>query len=397
MIDGVPALTLRVIGANVDLSSRALRLTYEDRDDAVDKVTVQLANHDLWLLDQPALLGGALWQVAWGTAGAMARPRAVQVRTVRGLEVVVIEGHAHHATMDQTARSRVYEGLTRSQIMAQVAARHGYEGSLARITATTERLPAVHQVAETDARFLRRMAQAEGFTLCLDEERLVIAPPSALGEVVRTFTWRPGRAQGDVLALSVESDLRLAVGHVEVRGRDPREKRTVVATATRTADEARTFAQVFDQVDAETGRTTTRQRSAPAALVQPAAISSVGSAQRQAAARLRRLDGDAIRVTLRVVGDVSLRARQVVALAGAGARVSGRYVVRSARHELSSEGYTTELALRRLVGGEAAAHTSVSPGVAATGASAGASAVARPPSPFDRVDAETGRTRQELR
>lgn len=396
MTVAIPALVLRVVGANVDLSVRALRLTYEDRDDAVDKVTIQLANPDLWLLDQPALLGGALWQVTWGAPGAMARPRAVQVRAVRGLEVVVVEGHAHHTTMDQTARSAVYEGLTRSQILAQVAARHGYEGGLARIAATTAPLPVVHQVAETDARFLRRMAQAEGFAVSLDDERLVIGPPSALGDVVRTFVWRPGDAQGDVLALTVESDLRLAVGHVEVRGRDPREKRTVVATARRTADEARTFAQVFEHIDAESGRAVTRQRGAPAALVVPAAISTVAAAEQQAAARLRRLDGDAIRVTLRVVGDVTLRARQVVTLAGAGTRVAGRYLVRGVKHEVSSEGYTSELALRRLVGGAAAAH-GAAPAVAADRSGPAGAAAARPPSAFDRVDAETGRTQQERR
>lgn len=393
----VPSLGLR---SPIDLSNRVLRFTYEDRDDAVDKVTVQLANPDLVLLDRHDVLGGAVWQVSWGLGGEMTRPRAMSVRTVRGVEVLTVEGHARHIALDQVARSRTFHGQTRSQVMQQVAAEHGYQGLFAQIADTEERFETIHQVAETDARFLRRLARLEDFLFSLDDERLVIGPASSLLEPARVFHWRPGRSDGDVKALNVESNLALIVGKVELRGRDPKEKKTVTATATRTPDEQRGLDGFFDRISGETGRTRVEERTAPpgtATLTQPTTVTSPAGAQRKASARLRRLDADAVKVTMQVLGDATLRTRQVVELRGASRRLSGRYLVRAVKHQISAEGYVVELTARRFVGGEGA--TVPPPGTPPPASSTDAQTppAARPPTPIDLIDPETGRTEETTR
>ncbi len=390
-----PTLGLR---APIDLSNRVLRFTYEDHDDAADKVTVQLANPDLILLDRHDVLGGVTWHVSWGLDGAMSRPRAMTVRSVRGVEVLTVEGHAHHIAMDRVVRSRTFVGMTRSQIMRQVAGEHGFAGPFAQIADTEERFETIHQVAETDARFLRRLARLEDFTFSLDEDRLVIAAASSLAEPTRVFTWRPGTSEGEVKSLNVESNLALVVGHVELRGRDPKEKKTVVATATRTADERRGFDRWFDRVSGETGRTRVEDRTPPASaavVTQPTTVTSQAGVQRKATARLRRLDADAVRVTMQVVGDPTLRPRQVIELRGAGQRLSGRYLVRAAKHQVGTE-YVTDLTARRLVGGEGAAlrPAAGTPPTAASGAAPPAAPAARPLTPTDLIDPETGHTSQ---
>ncbi|MBE7449160.1 MAG: phage late control D family protein [Kofleriaceae bacterium] len=393
MTTAVPALGLR---SPIDLSNRVLRFTYEDRDDAVDKVTVQLANPDLVLLDRHDVLGGAVWQVSWGIGGAMMRARAMAVRSVRGVEVLTVEGHARHISMDHVVRSRTFHGQTRSQVMSRVAAEHGFQGPFAQIADTDERFETIHQVAETDARFLRRLARLEDFLFSLDDERLVIGPATSLLEPARVFHWRPGRSDGDVKALNVESNLALVVSKVVLRGRDPKEKKTITATATRTPDEQRGLDGFFDRISGETGRTRVEERAAPpgtTALTQPTTVTSPAGAQRKAEARLRRLDADAVKVTLQVVGDATLRTKQVVELRGASRRLSGRYVVRAVKHQISAEGYTVELTARRLVGGEGASVQPVGAPPPATSATAQTPPAARPPTPVDLIDPETGRTR----
>lgn len=392
-----PALGLR---SPIDLSNRVLRFTYEDRDDAVDKVTVQLANPDLVLLDRHDVLGGAVWQVSWGLGGAMTRSRAMTVRTVRGVEVLTIEGHARHIAMDQVVRSRTFHGLTRSQVMQQVAAEHGFQGPFAQIVETEEPFETIHQVAETDARFLRRLAWLENFTFSLDEDRLVIGPASSLSEPVRVFHWRPGRSDGDVKALNVESNLALVVGEVVMRGRDPREKKTVTATATRTPDEQRGFERWFDRVSGETGRTRVEERTAPAGtatLTQPTTVTSPAGIQRKANAQLRRLDADAVKVTLQVLGDATLRTRQIVELRGASRRLTGRYLVRAAKHQISAEGYVVDLTARRIVGGEGATVQPAGATPPANSTAAQTPPAARPSTPVDLIDPETGRTQETTR
>ena len=385
------------LAAPIDLTRRVLRFTYEDRDDAVDKVTVQLANPDLLLLDRRDVLGGAVWQVSWGLGGAMTRPRHMTVRTVRGVEVLTVEGHARHIAMDQIARSRAFRGMTRAEVMRQVAAEHGFQGPFAQIADTDEALESILQVAETDARFLRRLAQLENFTFSLDEERLVIGPAASLSEPVRVFQWRPGTSDGDVVSLNVESNLALVVGQVVLRGRDPREKKTVTATATRTPDEAAGMRQWFDSVDGETGHTRVEERGAIAATVlQPTTVTSARAVDRKATARLRELDADAVKLTMQVLGDPTLRPRQVIELRGASQRLSGRYLVRTARHQISGDGYATELAVRRLVGGEGASVQSGGARAAARATATGSSSASsptRPSAPSDLIDPESGHTR----
>lgn len=388
-----PQLGLRT---PIDLTNRILRFTYEDRDDAVDKVTVQLANPDLILLDRHDVLGGATWRVSWGTDQALTRPRQMTVHSVRGVEVLTVEGHARHIAMDRVARSRTFHGLTRAQVMRQVAGEHGFHGAFAQIADTEEPFETIHQVAETDARFLRRLAQLEDFTFSLDEDRLVIGPATSLAAPVRVFHWRPGTNEGDVISLNVESNLALVVGQVVLKGRDPREKKTVTAIATRTADEQTGMRRWFDMVDPESGRTRVDER-VTTTLTQPTTVTSQRGVERKAGARLRRLDADAVKLTLQVLGDATLRPRQVIELRGASQRLSGRYLVRTARHQLSSEGYVTDLSVRRLVGGEGATLPSTHRPPPARSAAAPPGGPARPPTPFDHVDPETGRTRDQQR
>jgi phage protein D len=309
---------------------------------------------------------------------------------VRGVEVLTVEGVARHVGMHQAGRSRVFRGMTRAQVMRAVAAEHGYQGRFAQIADTDEVFETLHQVAETDGHFLRRLATAEDFTFTLDGDRLVIGPASTLVEPVRVLAWRPGASVGDVLSLNVESNLALAVAQVELRGRDPREKKTVVATAQRTPEEKNTFERWFDRIDAETGRTRVEHQAA-VTVARPTTVASPRSVERKAYAHLRALDADAVKLTARIVGDPTLRTRQVVELTGASRRLSGRYLVRTVRHQLATDGYTCDLTLRRLVGAQGAAMRT-GPARPPSGAtSATVTGASRAPVPIDLVDPETGR------
>ncbi len=58
-----------------------------------------------------------------------------------------------------------------------------------------------------------------------------------------------------------------------------------------------------------------------------------------------------MKLTLQVVGDPTLRAKEVVEVRGISTLLSGKYYVTSAKHSLSSSGYTVELKLTRDGGG----------------------------------------------
>lgn len=127
--------------------------------------------------------------------------------------------------MNQQAKTRRWEGKTRSDVVREVAKEAGYEGAFVDIEDTPDTLDVINQAAETDARFLARLAEKEGFQFFIDgtglhwHQRRQDTPPA------HVFTWYSDPELGEVIAVNVESDLVKRTGSVTVKGRDPKEKR----------------------------------------------------------------------------------------------------------------------------------------------------------------------------
>jgi phage protein D len=161
----------------------------------------------------------------------MAVPRRVVVKKLKGFTTLDIEGQALSALMNREARTRNWENVSRSEVARQIAEEHGYEGQFIDVEDTEEVLDVVNQTAETDARFLRRLAAREEFEFYVDDggfhfhERRQEAAPT------HVFTWFSDPGRGDVLSVNVESDLVKRAGRVTVRGRDPMSRSTIESSS----------------------------------------------------------------------------------------------------------------------------------------------------------------------
>ena len=125
------------------------------------------------------------------------------------------------ALMNRESKTRNWESVTRAEVARELAEEHGYEGQFIDVDDTEETLDVISQTAETDARFLRRLAAREEFEFYVDDggfhfhERRQDAAPT------HVFTWYADPGRGDLLSVNVESDLVRRAGRVTVRGRDP--------------------------------------------------------------------------------------------------------------------------------------------------------------------------------
>jgi len=81
--------------------------------------------------------------------------------------------------------------------------------------ATAEVLDSVNQTAETDARFLRRLAAREEFDFFVDDGGLHWRSPDQSRPPSHVLTWYSDPGRGDVLSVSVESDLARRVESFE--------------------------------------------------------------------------------------------------------------------------------------------------------------------------------------
>ena len=333
-------------GEPLDLSGRLVGFTYEDAERKTDKVSLQLDNFDLALFDREELAGGSVLEVSWGYPGLMAPPRRVVLKKLRGFTTLTVEGQSLAALLNREVRTRRWENVTRADVAREVAKEHGYEGAFADIDDTGERFDVINQAAETDARFLRRLAAREEFEFYVDDggfhfhERRQGTPPT------HVLTWFADPGRGDVLSVNVESDLGKRAGKVTVRGRDPLTKTTIEASATAMSVDRSTLGDVIEVVDPETGSTSVEVRNATAS-VHPTSVSTPARVERESAARFRRAERSTVKLSLQVVGDPTLRAKTVVEVRGISSALSGKYYVTEVRHVISSAGYTCDLKLTR--------------------------------------------------
>ncbi|MFH1864306.1 MAG: contractile injection system protein, VgrG/Pvc8 family, partial [Candidatus Eisenbacteria bacterium] len=250
------------------------------------------------------------------------------------------------ALMNRETKTRSWESVTRSEVAANIAEEHGYEGQFLDIDDTAETLDVVNQSAETDARFLRRLAAREEFEFYVDdggfhfhERRQDVAP-------THVFTWYADPGRGDVLGVNVESDLVRRAGRVSVRGRDPLQRSTVEASATASTAERSTISEVVEVVDPETGSTTLETRNATAT-VHPTSVTTEARAQRESQARFRRAERATVKLSLQVVGDPTLHAKSLIEVRGISGLLSGKYYAQEVKHVISSSGYICDVKLTR--------------------------------------------------
>jgi hypothetical protein len=333
-------------GEPLDLGQRIIGFTFEDAERKADKLSLQLDNFDLSLFDREDLMGGATLEVSWGYPGNMSVPRRVVVKKLKGFGTLAVEGQATSVLMNREAKTRNWEDVTRAEVARQIAEEHGYEGELVDVEDSEEVFDVINQSAETDARFLRRLAAREEFEFYVDaggfhfHERRQSAAPT------HVFTWYADPGRGDVISVNVESDLVKRAGRVTVRGRDPMQRATVESsTSNETADRS-TLAEVVEVVDPETGSTSLETRNATAS-VHPTSASNEGRARRESAARYRRAERSTVKLSMQVVGDPTLHAKSIVEVRGISGLLSGKYYVTDVKHIISSSGYVCDLKLTR--------------------------------------------------
>ncbi len=99
---------------------------------------------------------------------------------------------------------------------------------------------------------------------------------------VRVYRYYTDPGQGDVLDIRIDSDVLAKPGRVDVRGRDPKQRKTINAAGSDAETKRDTLGDLIEVVDPETGRTVLERRNATASVHASAAA---GAGPRQARGR----------------------------------------------------------------------------------------------------------------
>lgn len=326
----------------VDLGDRLIGFTFEDSDNKTDKASIQIDNWDLLFFDSQLIVKGAKLEVSWGYPDRMSPVRELVVRKVKGFTTLQIEAHAKSVLMNREQKCRVFENVTRADVARQIAEENGFTGSFVEVEDTEEVFECINQAAETDARLLTRLGRREGFRFYVDQtgfhwhSRRFDQPPT------RAYRYYTDPDQGDILSVSLDNDVFSKPGRSRVRGRDPRRRTTIDASGSDADTSRDSLGDVIEVVDPETGTTSLDRRNATSS-VRSSAASTEARARREANARFRTSSRQTVKLKLRVVGDPEQLAKTIIDVQGISSFLSGKYYVKSAKHIISSSGYTLDL------------------------------------------------------
>lgn len=195
------------------------------------------------------------------------------------------------------------------------------------------------QAAQTDAQFLKRLADQEGFEFYVDFDGFHFHKRRFKQRPVRVLQYFLPPDVGDIVDFDVENDVTAKPGAVNVKGRDPLTKKSIDAKADNASSKRDTLAP-FIEVDGVTGVKTAKMRIVAAEETRTTTETDPKAAKAEADAIFRRTQQTAVQLTLKLVGDPYLVAKTVVEVRGLGKRLSGKYYIASLKHTISGSGYS---------------------------------------------------------
>lgn len=231
------------------------------------------------------------------------------------------------APIRQTKKSKTWEAYYLDGIVAELAKTNGM--SFMFLPAKNPYYERVEQFEMADIVFLSKLCQDAGYSLKCTNNSLVVFDQVEYEAkaTVKTFTFGDGSYERYTLSSST-ADTQYSSCRVSYV--DPSTGRSIAAVA-----------KVADyKEDAKTNQQ----------LEITAKVSSIAEAQTLAEKHLRLHNKYEKTAKLTIPGNTYMAAGITVELKGFGAW-SGKYIIRQAVHKISASGYTTDITLRRVLGG----------------------------------------------
>ncbi len=363
----------------IELGDRIMSFSFEDDERKADKLSLVVDNWDLRNFDNKVWKKGNVIEFSWGYIGNMAPARQVTITKVTGSTQLKVEGVSKMFVMDRVPRSETYHNVTRSEVATSIARNYGYGQDFSDIEETENVITQISQPHITDAKFLRRLANKEGFEFFIDFDGFHFHSRKTEQVPSREYTWYTDKT-GTIMSFNIENDMTVRPGLVRVKGRNlltkedhtqdltPTQKLAASPDVIGSIDAAKAAMTNKDSskaekqkgaiflLNAQFEKAGKQQTAATAAVVaqqaarvevQATSEQEAVAAKKKAAGKLRRKKELTIKMTVKAIGDPSLIAKSVLRVSGIGERLSGNYYVKSIKHSVGSSGYVSDIKLIR--------------------------------------------------
>lgn len=335
----------------LDLSDRFVSLTFEDEDTKADKFTLVIDNRDLLLSDDARISKGQKWEASWGYHGMMTAPRELLVRSVKGFSVLTVTGLAKSVTMDKEPVKKTWKDITDSDIALEVGRKHGFDPAMIHVDETKTVHEHIHQM-ESDARFLTRRANRNGFVFFVDHTGLHFHRRRLGTPPIRSYAWgfetsnnMPG---GDIIGEpSFESlHTRRKPGLVKMVGRDDKTGESFEVQASNEDTDRDSLGESQEVANPDTVTSGSAHENLANMSVFYTSAKTEQEAKEEADSYYFRRSTDRAKLSFTAVGDPRVRAKEVVVFWCRSLYMSGPYYVEKVKTTVGPD-FVQELHLIR--------------------------------------------------
>lgn len=377
-----PFLFVRALDVAEDLPpGRIISFEFVDEERKADKVKITIDNTDLDFYDDEILRKGSIIAFGFGVGDKRSPVRSAVVTSIKGpILSPVVEAKALSILMATARRRRVFEGLTRSEVVEQIADENGFGEDFRFVDQTVKKFESISQANESDAALLMRLARKEEFEFYVDHTGFHWHERNLDQTPLRTLVFSGGD-QGDFVGIpNIDNDVTAKPGRVRVKTRDPTTKSPTESKSDNSTDSARSGTGEFIEIVPPEGGDTfvlsgdarggigetvrgvsrlgelftsqvgsqvvklTASLEQRLASEEPVRATRADDAPSESRAMYRRAQRTAVKLSGAIHGDPLMGAKQVVLIEGLGRKFTGRYYVKQVTHTISrSAGYTTKI------------------------------------------------------
>jgi phage protein D len=333
------------------LSERVIQVQYTDSGSRQSSgMKVDLRNDDQSLYyDKELMTKGTILGLSYGYPGLMVDAGQFTIKEPRGAGgVLSIEAKERkRGKMARKKMTRVWENVRRSDVAQQVLANH-FNADEINVEQTPRVIESITQTGEHDWQFLWRQAQLASYEMYIDEKGVHFEKPKRKQRPSRLLRYiKNPIGLGEIMAEPEWEGTSAGIpGRIKVVGSDARRKRgfTVVVDKT-SAEDYDELEETLGADDPTEGDTEDRGDTGHELLIN-AGHRTEEEAREFANALYKTARYGALKATLQIIGDPTVRSRRIVAIWGIGPTFDGLWWVKSVEGTIG-QGFEQRLQITR--------------------------------------------------
>lgn len=369
-----PTYTVSIEGQqlNKDITQEIMSFTFEDDEEALDLLELQITNRFGQFTDDPLFQEGNEIAAQFGYVGNLSPTKRAVIKDIQyrfpenGAPTITLKAYDKGYKLAGKARQKVWQkappGILYSDIATKIAGAHG-------LTAVIKPTKVYHlrvtQANQSDAQFLQHLAPmardrdgdgVTGYVFYVQDEELHFHPRAlemAPAKTLEYFTDTKGLLRS-FTPITRAQGAKGAGLKTRAIGIDPRKKAPITHDAQNDSTTQRTsLGQRTYLVDGESGETSFKDHEAGAIIQSPHRTEAFHKEPTQEPAQdlaegfFKEAELRQIQATAITLGIPTLKAKHNVEIKGVGAKFSGIYYIRKLRHVINAGGYHCALTLKK--------------------------------------------------